>query len=694
MWYLAAPNNQWATYPSSSASKAQAAAVRAAINATYPNPAVNSQNAKAKQVALNKVAGSNNVIICVWQSEVEDPKVPATKPDLLQCNSNRVFGGIKIPADGEGAKTYYRRGNGEDLAKGSAVEFGGPNASITIVQRTANGYTFNNGDTRREWTFDAPGDCRPRCPTAGSYSNYLIRPGAVIPDARNTNAERGSYCYNRPPVASAENVVEYRNLTNSTSTNGTNTTTSTTSNIVGLGVFPYAWTTSVTNGSVHPGPTQVEAQSAQGMTPYGDLFAQTVPNGTVPTQAQLNAAGTATGSAAHPTVDLNDKNRRAMAEGGVMNVTERTTYVVLERRDVTIATTTQGTVTVTTVTQPQRRQHFCNRQTSYTFSLTAAGAVSMNTSVTEDCQPWSAWSNNGPATTSTTTTNNGAPVTTYTTSSQPLMSAQTPQVTGFWQALTNHCNKDAYGTASAGYQALNASIDPTAKHSGSAVTPKMNNANNPVWGYGALNPKGTTEVGFFDKQCAFEGRLAQAGDESAERVFFRDNELRDVRVGLYRPASVGVVQDDGTNAIATVLTRWAEGTPQVNGLSNRGSLRSFDNDGDQVFSTSTGNAPVFKNWMNPTSAQARTWSVLMGQEAHFLMAGNWASDSGKPNVWTTKWIFAPNVSNRIAATRVGFGEAGGARSFDPANIATKIQGQVMGMSNGATTSPALKLSPR
>ena len=865
-------NGQWATYPND-ASGTRAAAFRDAISRAPVSP-------KAKQIANNYVKSTNNVIVCVWQSQLGPETVSAERPTTSDGTCARPNGRIYIPNDGNGDKTYYERGDGTNLNKGQWYDTDGNGWTVRQKVRNPDRYRFGDGSATKSWTINPrnvdPDECTAGAPPAPRYTPYTVRgcdndtynsgggsftiPSSGIATYRVNGAERPAGTYSLgaggsvsitahatdkplagrtswsfsgtspealPSCATSNSYNEWedRDLSRTVCTNGTTTTYENTQ--TNSAPYPYNWRTEISDGlapGVRPvGTVAFIAQSADKLSPLGQLLASN-PN---PTDAQINSAVLASNSAGHATIaNLNANNVKALSQGGVMNVIERTTNVVIVKTITNqvdtpytsctifyqpqerVRTVTEGraanplTYTVyqrnvtripaqaaywswesRTRTREQRqvRQYegtVCGqaeipnradwqertdnkcganngkwrfrwgihvmewgpwtnwsaweRKTNsdacaeengsaggferevrnckkhpYEPPRDQVGGESLWSGASSYCPggvdfrcvphgitysdtviygPWSAWYNNGPEYRGATTVTNGTP--TYTqVGNVNAAAAQTPQMTAMWQSLANHCNAAGYSTASSGYTKLSTTVDPSAVYSGSAVTAKIS-GNNPAWGAGAVSPKGTNVTGFYDKQCSFQGRLMENGDTTQERVFFRDNELREVTVPQYRPANVGPVADTGMDAMATILTRWTYGTPNVNGYSSEGALRSYAGE-DQLFSSSNTPAPNLKNWMTYNDSNGLSWALLADQENQFSMGGNWASDSGMPNVFTTKWIFAPNVANRIPTANIGFGGASGAQSYTDTTQSTAVHGQVYGVAKkGVGTSPA------
>lgn len=332
---------------------------------------------------------------------------------------------------------------------------------------------------------------------------------------------------------------------------------------------------------------------------------------------------------------------------------------------------TDSTTATSCPTSTSTRQYQCTQNpTTYTTTVTYGA--------------WSSWSNTGSSWTGPSSTTYGSPVyqgstsdTNYQYSSQ--------NMSGIWQTAANHCNAQGMTTA-VGSDATRISngVANSDHLSAAAVTPVYTNESNAIWGSLATNARGTSANGFFDKLCAYPGARSGAGGAAESYIFFRDNEFRPTQVDLFRPQSGGLVTDRGDTASRTILTRWAQGTPDPQALSG-GSLRGRTQDGAQdVFANSEALPPVLKNWTTSEVGSGATWAILSGQHTQFQYAGTWASEDNKPTVYQVKWEYAPNVATTIPTRSIGFGP-GGSRTYQTESVAVPIQGQVYGGHDVATT---------
>lgn len=312
--------------------------------------------------------------------------------------------------------------------------------------------------------------------------------------------------------------------------------------------------------------------------------------------------------------------------------------------------------------------------------------------VTEDVSPWTEWALEDSWYAGTGDKEYGNPYSVtygYTTAG----TLTTPQTTNLAQILGNHCYTSGLRAAA---QSATPHGDPKIKakftkdeeedYSAFFMTETLD-PNKPSWGAGG-NPI-TDSTALFDKQCAVNGVQAAGaslqGDSDAVRNFYRSNDLDDgkVTVPLYRPESNAILRDTGADALATIVTRWAEGTPNVNGLNNEGQMRAYGaKKGEKIFAANTENAPTFKNWQTYTNKSGATWGVMTTQENAFKFGGTWASEKGKPNVFQVKWIYAPEVQTTHPYTNLGFG-SGGVAMATPGTTNVPVHVQLYGRTDGA-----------
>lgn len=526
------------------------------------------------------------------------------------------------------------------------------------------------------------------------------RSNVTIPASYNTDAERGDYCFFRHDTAS-----HTRNFVWSGTTPGT--------------VYDYDWQCVVSQGTTtHAGPTAFQPQAPDVVyTPLGQDMQQAAANNTDVTPAQISADDPKKDSADRCHSTLTSNNQTWLAEGDVMNVQQFTQRAAVDHDWVR--------------TVPQS----CNNSRDWDFQYDGTGSDATMTAGawTPPCDPnagrtASGWSDSGAL---------------QNTSDTYYLTTQTPELTGLWQTLSEHANSgsssalghaDALASnnrAEAGVRIVRCGTsaaqcasrgvpnaqpcpngfycgavptysgttitdltngDPNHHWSGSAVTDAItpSDGSSPaahlVWGAGATDPEGTDQVGFFDKEAAYDGVRKPTRGSRAFQTQFRDNTPRPYLTDLYVPQAEGVVHGDYGTALSTSVSRWTLGTPLPGNVTNAGTFSMQSGDGQQFFSASTAGAPVEKDWSVTTGA-AQAWGQVTGQVTSFLTAANWPSDAGKPQAFSVKWEFAPTVDNTIPTT-VGYG-AGGAPAYTTSVVGVPIQGKVQNVSSGAATSPAL-----
>lgn len=627
-------------------------------------------SAEAKQVARNKLGrlGPNVVMLCVLESEVS-----------TSCN-DYAWWNTHVRKSGASGGDRYRT---EAAAKTGCLAVC-PNQT----------------------------DARP-----GRVGGYINKSTA---DTNNNNAvsaaELGAFCFYKAP--DNEDFKE-------TQTAVYDTITDTRAETNNQPLADYAWRTSVASGTdVRPAGTQnITAQSEAMYTPYGDwLNTRSNAGGesTDPWPSKAAAAAMNAGKV-HKIITLQEdgsvKNKTALAQGAVANVNEHTTYAPM--------------IVDTRTYQPKRNWRWQRRTTSYSFSWsqgTSRTRSSANTCTrltpgtwttpggttgsAAACNNWGAWAYNVNDVGSWQNDPARASWLTYDTR----LGTQTQENTAFWQSLTNHCNATGYNSAAARGNVNVDNGDSSKNWSGSNVSARRANSTssaNWMWGSGSTDPRGTNTVGFFDKECAYNGIRATDDNTPASttvkpmpmfQTFFRDNKTHDLKVDLFVPKSEGVVSyNSGMKALTTTITRWTGGTPLLEGESNKGQfILSLKNNNAKVFGLTVVAPPQQRNW-GTTTWTSKEGAQVNGQHNTLNIAANWASDTGKPHAFQFKWEYAPNVSNRFPTT-LGFGRDGARASGVPADctgglaasacgaletVATPIQGKVYGGGFGENMSPAM-----
>lgn len=594
----------------------------------------------------------------VWRTEFLNEKLPScvTPPapafapnTALACDDSRYnTGGGAYTIPTASGVTYYV--SNVKTTRGSAIKAGkhtAKPATWVYITAASNGSSAIKPGATVKWQYYFPANREaPQCEsTSENWKDYEYR--------TETAYEAGS-----------REWVERSSVDNSNNTEP----------------LPYFWNTVVENGGPHPGTTKPVAQSNGDYTPLGKLFAKT----TSPTPEQLEEAIKATEAAKHHSVDLSAANKKALAEGGVLDVKELTTYAQLVTTKSDVKEERFNVGTVKTTEQDQRRERECSGEVSYVNGVPVKYATS--------CKAWGPWEDYGDP--RVDTYDDGAPTSTthfYLVDEQFVSTTPAPEVTGYWQILANHCYADGFVGATEGVTGVKVidNGDDRARWSGSAVTDKMDNALNPTWGSAATHARGTDQDGFYDKLCAFNGvRAGDEADQVRDYTFFRSNELEPLQVNLFKPKAEGVVKASNDPATRTIVTRWSGGTPLPDNISERGSMRSASTDGTQkVFGTKV-EPPTLRNFTTGETGSGREWSLLRGEHSAFDFGANWPSDNGKPQVLSVRWEYAPNVANTFPTKNIGFAGAGGAQTYENETVETPIQGLVQSAHSGSTT-PAI-----
>lgn len=441
---------------------------------------------------------------------------------------------------------------------------------------------------------------------------------------------------------------------------------------------PYTYTTDV-KPQFSGGTKKLQPQVGTPVkTNYGKLWDQ-VNSGKLklnPDQlkTQVNAALEKDKSISHSKVSLNNENKEAMAQGGVLNVYEQTTKAKMSSQEVIDTTKVEKCTYV-------RKWNSKTEQ--------------FNSPVKVSCVPVSS-----------------------TPKSTVTMDTDTPTVknTGFYQMLSVHCNPeqfDALIKSGNGIVKTSGSAELVdGKISGSALTKNYTQQpNNKNLDFGSASNTNaaravTGTVGFYDKECGFEctadkttanakkngadsnvetgGKVVNgnlkgvtttntSGTVNSNSVeLFRDNDKSALKTDLWYPATNGAVVYKGEKPVTTTVSRWEEGTPHPQS-SKGGKFTMTTADGTQLF-TGSDDAKVQKNWNQDTFSNANS-TILKGAHTDFEVSSTWASEQGKPQVINVKYEYAPQVNSRIHANDLSFNASGGKVMGTPVNVSTAIEGK-------------------
>jgi hypothetical protein len=430
------------------------------------------------------------------------------------------------------------------------------------------------------------------------------------------------------------------------------------------------------------GKNNLHDQSSQGsLTPYGTLinsYNNTAANGgTLPTPAQMEqqlreACNNSAGSA-RPNVDLSERNKEGLAEGGILNISETArdaTYLAIRSFE-------RYTGCIRYQESSPRGENNWRRTGRTDNNCTRTYPERRNVGAT----------NFG--------ANQGSQV-----------------VTGFWQILSVHCN-------AAGFNALVNSTpgvtvqgtpDPTRTFSAVAYSRKHNSVP-AVLDFGSSSGnasaanRASAGLGFYDKECPFvctsdssgmnataangatdnSGNQAPAENGTVEKygavsgvsnnnkfTFFRDNAVSNVRLDTWYPVNGNGVNYNGQAPLSTTFNRWEGGTPGVNATTG-GSVTMTAN-GTKLFTGSAGTPANQRNW-NTSLTNTNTSTSVRGLVNNLEVKSTWASETNKPHVLNVKWEFAPNIATTVPLTNIGFNSNGSVSRGTPGTVSAPIEGK-------------------
>lgn len=379
---------------------------------------------------------------------------------------------------------------------------------------------------------------------------------------------------------------------------------------------------------------------------------------------QLAAAVAKDKAAGCTSVQLDAANKAGMAEGGVLNLYQQSQLA-------TIKLNTSTTLTTVKV---------CNY-----------------------VQKWNSTTNAYDPATSTCTTTQSS-----TTSGAGSIAQDTLKNTAFWQLLSVHCNLTqlkallaatpgastiATGDSTQGTSAMVQSpiykVQPQMLDFGDQwnsnkakaasgklafynkecpvdCTPDKKNAGASTANGGKSNVNGTT----VSKVNKGKYGAVSGGVNTNKFEFFRDNTAHQLNVDVWFPRSTGVVSYNGAAPLSTTVTRWAQGTPSIDGTSGGTFKMSTTNGKTNLFTDNVAAKPNknwdVQTWNNPTSVS------MLGLERSFTVQADWASDANRPQVLNFKWEYAPTVSTQLPAT-LGFDYNGNLVKGNTTTVAAPVQ---------------------
>lgn len=440
---------------------------------------------------------------------------------------------------------------------------------------------------------------------------------------------------------------------------------------------PYSWTTDVTRQISKSGkdPIGVDNLHNQSGTPiksnFGKLWDkyntskdQEVKN----LKQQVEAALEKDKTIDHSKLSLDQKNQEGMAEGGVLNVNERTQYATLNTTK-----TTKNTVIMKCTT-------------TFTWD--------------DSKNDWKANKKCAKDTTKTEVS--------YTANK----SQGTLKNTGFWQMLSVHCNQAQFNELINSDNTLKVVNTGDATKAISAVVNTKKYASQPkVLDFGDSRntnaaKKKTADLAFYNKECPFDCTpVANTTGASSENgatsnvingkgtvksvrggkygvvssditnnsfEFFRDNKDQKLVADVWYPKDNAVVKYNGAKPLTTTVTRDASGTPGV-ASNNGGQFTMTTKSGKKLFTGSTA-AKTQMNW-DVTTFSNSTATILPGLEREFNVKSTWASEDNRPQIINIKWEYAPSVGTKVNAVNIGFGSGSSQKLGSTKTLVADIQGK-------------------
>lgn len=442
---------------------------------------------------------------------------------------------------------------------------------------------------------------------------------------------------------------------------------------------PYSWSTEIKPQNIgESGPDPIgkdnlrTQKSKNQITNYGKLWKDLNTKNIdklkpADVKKKVNAALKKDKNLEHMQLDLSNTNKKGMAEGGILNVYERTRLATI--------TATEKVTTVTTTT--------CIYTQKWNMKK---GEYNKETKKCSDKKDKSS----------------------KTTLKKEKGSLEN---TGFWQMLSVHCNKVEFDAlAKAIGKGKVVQQGDSAKGIAAVIYTKKYNKQPSQLDFGDHeNPNkakaATGKIGFFDKECPFDctpssdtkdgasdkngatknvestGKVTKDGKYGATSEkhtnnffeFFRDNEEKNVSVDVWYPKSNSNVKYSGSAPLSTTIVRDPNGTPGVSGTEG-GKFTMKTKSGKELFKKDAETTNQ-KNWENGKEFSNSNATLLKGLHREFLVKATWASDTGKPQVINTKWEYKADVSSNILANEVGFGVKGAQEKGKTAKVATPIEGK-------------------
>jgi len=425
-------------------------------------------------------------------------------------------------------------------------------------------------------------------------------------------------------------------------------------------------------------------------------------------------------------VTLNEGNQAGLAEGGILNVTERT-----------------KSATATASTSANSRQVWrCGWDNWSKSGWQPTGCEAVGGSINPDNldtagKNYARWDSQGQRDRYNPPTSGPTSWTNFSTRSSSDLT--TLRTTGFWQILAAHCNaqgmvdlKNAMGAdlvdlgAGDSTNQVSALVRTKVYPSQPTVLPLGQDSSSL-----SAAQRATSKIGFFDKECPFDctpNRSTAAGASEANGAVsnvssdalgapavkgltgakssdnvnsnytetFRDNIERDIRPDVWYPVSgSNGVSYDGSAPKSTMVTRWAGGTPKLQD-EFKASLLTRDKDGKEtsrtpIFSLDGSSTTQKNNFGKPSENFSNSsGSQVTGLADHIGFQATWASTKDKPQAIQVAWEYAPNVTSTVPRV-ISFTQGGtGAQVVSSVSRVTKVDGRCWGeFGTSAQTTRAL-----
>lgn len=453
---------------------------------------------------------------------------------------------------------------------------------------------------------------------------------------------------------------------------------------------PYSYVTTATRQALKDdggkdiiGEDNLHAQSSVQKTEYGKIYDSINTAGgqgisPADLKSKVDAALAIDANADRPKIDLDDANKKGMAEGGILNMTSFVKYANISTQESTTTTTSS--------------------RCDYRMTWNSYWAVYNSASV-----------------------NCGSTVSTASSRNSQKDVDSTQQVRNFWQMLSVHCNEAEYKALLNSDPSLIEISGPDPSRSISGVVRTQNYAGVPLItdfapSDSVIPIKGkplppaakirTGELGFYDKECPFDCTPSNNSADGASKAngalsnvvktpsvlpgtlfgattddktnsnafeFFRDNAAKSITVNTWYPKSGNGVAYAGEAPVTTTVARDITGTPSVDG-SGGGKFTMKATNGEAMFTGGTKAPSLQKNWDTSTfSSPAMT--ILKGLNNKITVQSTWASDAGKPQAFNFKWEYAPNVNTTVPLKLIGFGPGGSQVIGTLGSATTPIEGK-------------------